>query len=47
MHKVFAGGWFPLALGTVMFAIMTTWRRGRENLIERLHAAVPTTFARL
>ena len=32
MHKVLDGGWFPLALGTLVFAIMLTWRRGREAL---------------
>ncbi|HKW48654.1 MAG TPA: potassium transporter Kup [Gemmatimonadaceae bacterium] len=32
MHKVLEGGWFPLALGAFVFAIMVTWRRGRETL---------------
>ena len=32
MHKVLDGGWFPLALGALVFAIMLTWRRGREAL---------------
>ena len=36
MLKVFEGGWFPLALGAVIFSIMSTWRRGREILFERL-----------
>ena len=36
VHKVFEGGWFPLALATVIFTIMMTWRRGRELLIQRL-----------
>ena len=27
--KVADGGWFPLALGTLVFIVMTTWRRGR------------------
>ena len=27
--KVVEGGWFPLALGALMFTLMTTWRRGR------------------
>ena len=41
MHKVLEGGWFPLALGALVFAIMVTWRRGRETLREpaRLIAA--------
>ena len=30
--KIAAGGWFPLAVGTVVFAIMTTWWRGRYEL---------------
>jgi KUP system potassium uptake protein len=30
--KVAAGGWFPLAVGTGLFAIMTTWWRGRHEL---------------
>ena len=28
--KIESGGWFPLALGLVVFVLMTTWRRGRE-----------------
>ena len=34
--KIHDGGWFPLALGAVVFTIMTTWRRGREILAQRL-----------
>jgi KUP system potassium uptake protein len=30
--KVGDGGWFPLAIGTCMFAIMTSWWRGRMEL---------------
>ena len=30
--KIAAGGWFPLAVGIGMFAIMTTWWRGRTEL---------------
>jgi KUP system potassium uptake protein len=30
--KVGDGGWFPLAIGTAMFAIMTSWWRGRAEL---------------
>ncbi len=36
LHKVMDGGWFPLALGAVVFMVMTTWRRGRERLVEQL-----------
>ena len=28
--KVADGGWFPLALGAIVFTAMTTWHRGRE-----------------
>jgi KUP system potassium uptake protein len=38
LTKVDDGGWFPLAIGGAMFAVMSTWRRGREILIQRLNA---------
>jgi len=41
LHKVFEGGWFPLALGAIVFTIMVTWRRGRELLHERLQGSSP------
>ena len=41
LHKVFDGGWFPLALGAVIFTIMVTWRRGREILLEQLRGSSP------
>jgi KUP system potassium uptake protein len=34
--KVAAGGWVPLAIGIVIFTMMTTWKRGRAILRERL-----------
>jgi len=37
--KVAEGGWFPLVIGAVVFTFMTTWRRGREILFERLRAS--------
>ena len=39
MHKVLEGGWFPLLLGSVVFTIMVTWKRGRALLLERLRSA--------
>jgi KUP system potassium uptake protein len=36
MFKVVEGGWFPLAMGLLVFTVMTTWRRGRGILFERL-----------
>jgi KUP system potassium uptake protein len=42
LHKLFEGGWLPLALGTIVFSIMVTWRRGRQLLIEQLRdSSVP------
>ncbi|HEX5251864.1 MAG TPA: KUP/HAK/KT family potassium transporter [Gaiellales bacterium] len=32
LTKVMSGGWFPLAVGTVFFTILTTWHRGRRLL---------------
>jgi K+ transporter len=36
MLKLVVGGWFPLAIGFGMFTLMTTWRRGRALVAERL-----------
>src|SRR6185503_17931111 len=34
--------WFPLAVGIAMFALMTTWKRGRTEMARRFAAqAVP------
>jgi KUP system potassium uptake protein len=32
--KFFEGGWFPLALGLLIFVVMSTWWRGRALLME-------------
>jgi KUP system potassium uptake protein len=40
--KVMQGGWVTLAVATVLFTVMTTWRKGRQLVGERLTArAVP------
>ncbi len=39
LHKVLEGGWFPLALGAIVFLLMATWRRGRELLLARLRGS--------
>jgi KUP system potassium uptake protein len=36
--KFFDGGWFPLAIGVCVFAIMTTWWRGRFELSKVMDA---------
>ncbi|HEY3498933.1 MAG TPA: KUP/HAK/KT family potassium transporter, partial [Polyangiaceae bacterium] len=33
--KIGHGGWFPLAMGAALFAIMMTWKRGRVILAQR------------
>lgn len=35
--KVFSGGWFPLMIGLILVTLMTTWRRGRQLVAERIH----------
>ncbi|MDT8991198.1 potassium transporter Kup [Curvibacter sp. APW13] len=39
--KLLQGGWFPLALGLLIFAVMATWRRGRELLIDSIRQDDP------
>lgn len=40
--KLFQGGWFPLLIAIGVFTIISTWRRGREILFERLRpGAIP------
>jgi KUP system potassium uptake protein len=34
--KIEYGGWFPLVLGLGVFALMTTWRRGRELVVREI-----------
>jgi KUP system potassium uptake protein len=34
--KLLQGGWFPLALGIVLFTLLRTWRRGRELLRDEI-----------
>jgi KUP system potassium uptake protein len=35
--KIPEGGWFPLAIAAVAIYMITTWRRGRGILYERMH----------
>jgi KUP system potassium uptake protein len=39
--KIPAGGWFPLVIGAAVFIAMTTWRRGRTLLAQRLRLGTP------
>jgi len=38
LMKLFAGGWFPLAIGGAVFTLMVTWKEGRRLLNEKLRA---------
>ena len=38
--KFFDGGWVPIAVGLAMFALMTTWKRGRAELAIRFNQSV-------
>jgi KUP system potassium uptake protein len=35
LTKVVHGGWFPLAIGSVIFVVLMTWRRGRDIVTGR------------
>ncbi|MBI1849644.1 MAG: potassium transporter Kup [Planctomycetes bacterium] len=37
--KIQHGGWFPLVVAVVVYSMMTTWRRGRQELLKILRAA--------
>jgi KUP system potassium uptake protein len=42
LMKIPAGGWFPLVVGVLILILMTTWRRGRELLRQRMQRqAIP------
>jgi KUP system potassium uptake protein len=34
--KFLVGGWFPVAVGIAVYTLLSTWKRGREVLFERL-----------
>jgi KUP system potassium uptake protein len=37
-HKIGDGGWFPLAIGAGVLAIMHTWKTGRAEIHRRVYA---------
>jgi len=37
--KIEYGGWFPLLVAAIVYTVMSTWKRGRELVVELLHAA--------
>jgi KUP system potassium uptake protein len=38
LMKLFAGGWFPLVIGGIVFTLMMTWKKGRRILNEKMRA---------
>jgi KUP system potassium uptake protein len=36
LAKILTGGWFPLTVAVAVFFVMTTWKRGRSILAERI-----------
>jgi len=38
LMKLFAGGWFPLVIGGVIFTLMMTWKQGRAMINDKLRA---------
>ena len=41
LHKILAGGWFPLALGGSLFFIMHTWVQGRKASLQIIQSHSP------
>jgi KUP system potassium uptake protein len=36
--KILHGGWFPLLIGLIVFTLLSTWKRGRQILFERMQS---------
>jgi KUP system potassium uptake protein len=36
-HKVEEGGWYPLAIGAIVLAVMHTWKSGRTEIYQRVY----------
>jgi KUP system potassium uptake protein len=48
--KIQHGGWFPLVVAALIYGVMSTWKRGRELVVDRLNAtevSLETFFKRL
>jgi len=37
ISKITHGAWFPLLIGAIVFFLMTTWRKGRDLLADRIN----------
>lgn len=38
LHKLVHGGWFPVLVALGMLAIMTTWKKGKDEIFRRIYA---------
>jgi len=38
--KFLNGGWFPIAVAAALFAVMTTWKRGRRELAQKFEESM-------
>jgi KUP system potassium uptake protein len=43
ISKIAHGAWFPLVIGGIAFALMTTWKKGRAILYDKMYAPCPST----
>jgi KUP system potassium uptake protein len=42
LTKIPAGGWVPLVIGLIVFTLLTTWAKGRQLMLARMHeSAMP------
>ena len=39
--KILQGGWFPILLAALVLLLMSTWRRGRRSVFDRLYRQAP------
>ena len=37
--KIPQGGWFPLMVGIIVFILLSTWKRGRQLLLEKMRSS--------
>jgi KUP system potassium uptake protein len=43
LPKIASGGWLPLAMGTIIFTVLLTWRQGKRLMAIRLSEIMPLT----
>jgi len=39
--KILHGGWLPLSIGAILFYLMTTWKMGRQIILNEMEQAAP------